>query len=39
LINKMITSLEERVFLSKNSKKLFDKKGSERVLNILSSLF
>ena len=39
LINKMITSLEDRVFLSKNSKKLFDKKGSERVLNILSSLF
>ena len=39
LFNKMIASFENRSFLSKNSLKLFDRKGSERVLNILSSLF
>ena len=39
LFNKMIISFEDRIFLSKNSIKLFDRKGSDRVLNILSSLF
>ena len=39
LFNKMIITFEDRIFLSKNSIKLFDRKGSDRVLNILSSLF
>ncbi len=39
LFNKMILSFEDRTFLSKNSLKLFDRKGSDRVLNILGSLF
>lgn len=39
LFNKMISSFEDRNFLSKNSINLIDKKGSERVVNILSSLF
>jgi spore coat polysaccharide biosynthesis predicted glycosyltransferase SpsG len=39
LFNRMISSFEDRDFLSKNSINLIDKKGSERVINILSSLF
>jgi len=39
LFNRMISSFEDRNFLSKNSITLIDKKGSERVINILSSLF
>ena len=39
LFNKMIISFEDRIFLSKNSIDLVDRKGSERVLNILSALF
>ena len=39
LFNKMIISFEDRAFLSKNSIDLVDRKGSERVLNILSALF
>ena len=39
VFNKTITSSENRSLLSKNSLKLLDRKGSERVLNILSSLF
>ena len=39
LFNKMIISFEDRAFLSKNSIDLVDRKGSDRVLNILSALF
>ena len=39
LFNRMMSSFEDRNFLSKNSINLIDKKGSERVINILSSLF
>ena len=35
---KMISSFEDRNFLSKNSINLIDKKGSKRVINILRSL-
>ena len=39
IYNKIILSFEDRVFLSKNSINLIDRKGSERIMKILSSLF
>lgn len=39
IYNKVILSFNERVFLSKNSTNLIDRKGSVRILKILSSLF
>ena len=35
----MMSSYKDRNLLSKNSVNLVDKKGSERVINILRSLF
>ncbi len=37
--NRMMSSYKDRNLLSKNSLNLIDKKGSERVINILRSLF
>ena len=39
LFNRIISSFEDRNLLSKNSINLIDKKGSNRVISILGSLF